>query len=69
MRGSSPLRSTISFAQFLVLSVVDAHPGHLSQQAIADRLGLTKGTVSRQVDAAATAGLMTSSDFDASNTK
>jgi DNA-binding MarR family transcriptional regulator len=48
----------ISLAQFLVLSVVDAHPGPLSQQAIADRLGLTKGTVSRQIDAAVTAGLM-----------
>lgn len=48
----------ISLAQFLVLSVVDAHPGPLSQQAIADRLGLTKGTVSRQIDAAVSAGLM-----------
>jgi DNA-binding MarR family transcriptional regulator len=48
----------ISLAQFLVLSVVDAYPGPLSQQAIADRLGLTKGTVSRQIDAAAAAGLM-----------
>jgi DNA-binding MarR family transcriptional regulator len=49
----------ISLAQFLVLSVVDAYPGHLSQQAIADRLGLTKGTVSRQIDAAVAAGFMT----------
>ena len=49
----------ISLAQFLVLSVVDAYPGHLSQQAIADRLGLTKGTVSRQIDNAVAAGLMT----------
>lgn len=49
----------ISFAQFLVLSVVDAYPGDLNQQTIADRLGLTKGTVSRQLDAAAAAGLMT----------
>jgi DNA-binding MarR family transcriptional regulator len=49
----------ISLAQFLVLSVVDAYPGHLSQQAIADRLGLTKGTVSRQIDAAVAAGLLT----------
>jgi DNA-binding MarR family transcriptional regulator len=48
----------ISLAQFLVLSVVDAYPGRLSQQAIADRLGLTKGTVSRQIDAAAAARLM-----------
>jgi DNA-binding MarR family transcriptional regulator len=49
----------ISLAQFLVLSVVDAHPGPLSQQAVADRVGLTKGTVSRQIDHAAAAGLMT----------
>jgi DNA-binding MarR family transcriptional regulator len=49
----------ISLAQFLVLSVVDAHPGPLSQQAVADRLGLTKGTVSRQIDAAVRSGLMT----------
>jgi DNA-binding MarR family transcriptional regulator len=49
----------VSLAQFLVLSVVDAHPGALSQQVIADRLGLTKGTVSRQIDKAVTDGLMT----------
>ena len=49
----------ISLAQFLVLSVVDAHPGPLSQQAIADRVGLTKGSVSRQIDHAVAAGLMT----------
>jgi DNA-binding MarR family transcriptional regulator len=48
----------ISMAQFLVLSVVDAHPGEINQQAVADRLGLTKGTVSRQIDAAVVAGLM-----------
>lgn len=47
-----------SLAQFLVLSVVDAHPGALSQQVIADRLGLTKGTVSRQIDKAVREGLM-----------
>jgi DNA-binding MarR family transcriptional regulator len=49
----------LSLAQFLVLSVVDAHPGALSQQVIADRLGLTKGTVSRQIDKAVAEGLMT----------
>jgi DNA-binding MarR family transcriptional regulator len=49
----------ISLAQFLVLSVVDAHPGPLSQQAISDRVGLTKGSVSRQIDHAVAAGLMT----------
>ncbi|WP_194927404.1 MarR family winged helix-turn-helix transcriptional regulator [Catenulispora pinisilvae] len=48
----------ISLAQFLVLSVVDAHPGPLNQQTVADRLGLTKGTVSRQIDSAVMAGLM-----------
>src|ERR1700753_2981159 len=48
----------ISLAQFLVLSVVDAHPGTLNQQAVADRLGLTKGTVSRQIEQAVAAGLM-----------
>jgi DNA-binding MarR family transcriptional regulator len=48
----------VTLAQFLVLSVVDAHPGPLNQQAIADRLGLTKGTVSRQIDNAVTAGLI-----------
>lgn len=46
----------ISLAQFLVLSVVDAYPGDLNQQAIADRLGLTKGTVSRQIEGAVAAG-------------
>lgn len=49
----------VSLAQFLVLSVVDAHPGPLNQQAIADRLGLTKGTVSRQIELAVEAGRMT----------
>lgn len=49
----------ISLAQFLVLSVVDAHPGLLNQQLVADRLGLSKGTISRQLDAAVAAGLMT----------
>ncbi len=48
----------ISMAQFLVLSVVDAHPGRLNQQTVADRLGLTKGTISRQIDAAVAAGLI-----------
>ena len=59
--GEALFRSSlgISQAQFLVLSVVDAHPGRLNQQAVADRLGLTKGTVSRQIDAAVAAGLMT----------
>ncbi len=49
----------VSLAQFLVLSVVDAFPGRLNQQAIADRLGLTKGTVSRQIEQSVAAGLLT----------
>jgi DNA-binding MarR family transcriptional regulator len=49
----------ISLAQFLVLSVVDAFPGRLNQQAVADRLGLTKGTVSRQIERSVDAGLLT----------
>jgi DNA-binding MarR family transcriptional regulator len=48
----------ISLAQFLVLSVVDAYPGDLNQQAIADRLGLTKGTVSKQIENALAADLL-----------
>jgi DNA-binding MarR family transcriptional regulator len=49
----------ISLAQFMVLSVVDAHPGSFNQQMVADLLGLTKGTVSRQIDSASKAGLLT----------
>ena len=40
----------ISFGQFMVLSVIEAHPGPLIQTAIADHLGLTKATVSRLID-------------------
>ncbi|MCL2652913.1 MAG: MarR family transcriptional regulator [Propionibacteriaceae bacterium] len=46
----------ISFGQFMILSVIDAHPGPLNQTAIADHLGLTKGTVSRLIEAGAEAG-------------
>ena len=46
----------VSFGQFMVLSVIDAHPGPLSQTAIADHLGLTKSTVSRLIEAGAKAG-------------
>jgi DNA-binding MarR family transcriptional regulator len=49
----------ISMAQFMVLSVVDAHPGDFNQQAVADLLGLTKGTVSRQIESARDSGLLT----------
>ena len=46
----------LSMPMYMVLSVIDAHPGPLNQTAIADRLGLTKSTVSRSVEAGATAG-------------
>jgi DNA-binding MarR family transcriptional regulator len=49
----------ISLAQFMVLSVVDARPGAFNQQSVADYLGLTKGTVSRQIENAEKAGLLT----------
>lgn len=52
----------VSLAQFLVLSVVDAHPGQINQQAAGVRLGLTKGTVSRQIEKAVNAGLMTATE-------
>ena len=58
-RGAEAMLSAqlhISFGQFMVLSVVDAHPGPLNQTAIADHLGLTKGTVSRLIEAGAKAG-------------
>jgi DNA-binding MarR family transcriptional regulator len=56
----------ISLAQFMVLSVVDAHPGDFNQQAVADLLGLTKGTVSRQIDQASAAGLLVARVSDSS---
>jgi len=46
----------ISFGQFMVLSVIDAHPGPLNQTAIASHLGLTKGTVSRLIEQGVQAG-------------
>jgi DNA-binding MarR family transcriptional regulator len=49
----------VSLAQFMVLSVVDAHPGDFNQQSVADLLGLTKGTVSRQIENASAAGYLT----------
>ncbi len=59
-QGESLFRAElgISLPQFLVLSVIDAHPGALNQQRVAERLGLTKGTVSRQIEQAVAAGLM-----------
>ena len=46
----------ISFGQFMVLSVIEAHPGPLIQTAIADHLGLTKATVSRLIEQGSRAG-------------
>ena len=51
----------ISLSQFMVLSVIDARPGAFNQQTVADYLGLTKGTVSRQIENAESAGLLTTS--------
>ena len=56
----------ISLAQFMVLSVVDARPGAFNQQSVADYLGLTKGTVSRQIEQAERAGLLTTAVSPAS---
>lgn len=46
----------ISLGLFMVLSVLHAHSAPVSQQAIADRLGLTKGTVSKLLESARRAG-------------
>ena len=46
----------LSLPMFLVLSVIDAHPGPLNQTTIVGRLGLTKSTISRSVEAGARAG-------------
>lgn len=48
----------IGLSLFLVLSVVDARPGQFNQQTVADSLGLTKGTVSRQIEIGVAAGLL-----------
>lgn len=47
-----------TLAVFMVLSVLDAHPEPVNQQAIADRLALTKGTVSKLLDSAKAGGLV-----------
>ncbi|WP_084102185.1 MarR family winged helix-turn-helix transcriptional regulator [Demequina sp. NBRC 110051] len=47
----------VSLGLYMVLSVLHARDAAVSQQAIADRLGLTKGTVSRLLDGARSAGL------------
>ena len=55
-RGPAPARARHLASPVPGALVVDAHPGPLSQQAIADRVGLTKGTVRRQIDHAVAAG-------------
>lgn len=59
--GDAPYRQElgVSLAEFLVLGVVDTHPRPLTQQAIADRLGLTTGAVGRQVELAVESGRST----------
>ena len=55
-------RIGVGRAMYLVLRTIDETPGGvLSQQALADRLGLTKAAISRHVAAAEQAGWLTSS--------
>ena len=49
----------IGLSLFLVLSVIDARPGRFNQQTVAQTLGTTKGTISRQVEAGVDAGYIT----------
>jgi DNA-binding MarR family transcriptional regulator len=46
----------ISLGLFMVLSVLHATTAPVTQQAIADRLGLTKGTVSKLLESARQSG-------------
>lgn len=59
-RGEAELQSRLglSLSLFALLSTLDAHDCDLNQQEAADLLGLTKGSVSRQVETAVTAGLL-----------
>lgn len=59
-RGEAELQAALglSLSQFALLSTLDAHDCDLNQQEAADLLGLTKGSVSRQVEAAVSAGLL-----------
>lgn len=50
----------VSLGLFMALSVLEARNEPVSQQAIADRLGLTKGTVSRLLDTARSEGYVSS---------
>ena len=54
------LRDTLgtSLTQYSLLSVLGAHPSAITIDTLAGHLGLTKSSVSRQVDAAITAGLV-----------
>lgn len=46
----------VGLSLFLVLSVIDARPGQFNQQAVAQTLGITKGTISRQIEIGLAAG-------------
>lgn len=48
----------ITLHQFALLNTLEAHDCSINQQEAADLLGLNKASVSRQVDAATTAGLL-----------
>lgn len=50
----------VTLGLFMVLSVLHARDVPVSQQAITDRLGLTKGTVSRLLESARREGFVTS---------
>ncbi|WP_435748869.1 MarR family winged helix-turn-helix transcriptional regulator [Microbacterium sp. PMB16] len=53
-------KTGVTLGLFMVLSVLHARDTPVSQQAIADRLGLTKGTVSRLLESARREGYVTS---------
>jgi DNA-binding MarR family transcriptional regulator len=53
-------KTGVTLGLFMVLSVLHARDTPVSQQVIADRLGLTKGTVSRLLDSARREGYATS---------
>lgn len=59
-RGEAELQARLglSLSLFALLSTLDAHDCDLNQQEAADLLGLTKGSVSRQVESAVAAGLL-----------
>lgn len=53
-------KTGVTLGLFMVLSVLHARDTPVSQQAVADRLGLTKGTVSRLLESARREGHVTS---------